>query len=109
MSQENVEIVRRMYEAYVSGDADRALAHFHPDVAADFSIRGDTGPTNGREALGQTVATWVRTWDDYSEQIESIRDVGDTVCVVATQGPRKGRRRCDREPVGGSSTRSKKG
>jgi len=32
MSQENVEVVRRMYEAFHSGDADGALAHFDPDV-----------------------------------------------------------------------------
>ncbi len=54
-------------------------------VAADFSIRGDTGPTEGREALRETVAAWVTTWDDYSEQVEEIRDFGDTVCVIATQ------------------------
>ena len=32
MSQENVEIVRRMYEAFHSDDADGALTHFDPDV-----------------------------------------------------------------------------
>ncbi len=85
MSRENVEVVRRMYEAYLAGDVDRALAHFHPDVAADFSVRGDTGPTEGRQALSQTVASWVGTWDDYSEQVEEIHDLGDTVCVIATQ------------------------
>ena len=73
MSEENVEIVRRMFEAYVAGDVDRALAHFHPDVAADFSVRGHTGPTEGREAMSETVAKWVRTWDDYSERIDDMR------------------------------------
>ena len=92
-----MEIVRRMYEAYLAGDVDRALAHFHRDVAADFRIRGDTGPTVGREALGGTVATWVNTWDDYSEQIEDIRDLGGTVCVIATaKRPREGKRPRDR-------------
>ena len=68
MSQENVEIVRRMHETYLAGDVNRALDYFHPDVAADFSVRGDTGPTTGREALDKTVTAWVSTWDD-SEQI----------------------------------------
>jgi ketosteroid isomerase-like protein len=85
MSQRSVEIVREMYAAYLAGDVDRALAHFHPDVAADFSVRGDTGPTRGRDALSETVMTWLGTWDDYSEQIEEIRDLGDTVCVTARQ------------------------
>ena len=77
--------MRRMYEAYLTGDVNRALAYFHPEVAADFSIRGDANPTTGREALGETVATWVNTFDDYSEQIEGIHDAGDSVCVDATQ------------------------
>jgi ketosteroid isomerase-like protein len=85
MSQENVEIVVRMYEAYLAGDADRALAYCDPNIEADFSIRGDTGVRQGREALAEIVASWVGTWDDYSERIEEVRDLGDTVCVIATQ------------------------
>ena len=85
MSEENLRIVMQMYEAYLAGDVDRALAYFHPDVAADFSVRGDTAPTKGRDALSETVATWVSTWDDYSERIEDVRDIGNTVCVIATQ------------------------
>ena len=85
MSEENVRIVMQMYEAYLAGDVDRALAYFHPDVAADFSVRGDTAPTEGRNALSETVATWVSTWDDYSERITDVRDTGNTVCVIATQ------------------------
>ena len=85
MSEENVRIVMQMYEAYLAGDVDQALAYFHPDVAADFSVRGDTAPTEGRNALSETVATWVSTWDDYSERITDVRDTGNTVCVIATQ------------------------
>ena len=33
MSQENVEIVRRMYDAFHAGDVERALSHFDPNVA----------------------------------------------------------------------------
>ena len=85
MSQENVEIIRLMYEAYLAGEADRALAFFDADVSVDFTVRGDTGVSRGRDALSQTVATWVGVWDDYSERIEEIHDLGDKVCVIATQ------------------------
>jgi|SRR5215212_64328 len=85
MSQENVEIVRLMYGAYLAGDVERALAYFHPDVSVDFTVRVDTGVREGREALSEIVATWVGTWEDYSERIDEIRDLGDTVCVIATQ------------------------
>jgi len=85
VSQEDVEIVRRMYEAYVAGDAERSLSFVHPDVAVDFSVRGDTSPSRGREALAANVGTWIGTWEDYAEEIREVRDLGDRVCVVATQ------------------------
>jgi ketosteroid isomerase-like protein len=44
MSQENVEVVRQMYEVFHSGDADGALAHFDPNVVVDASrARPDGG------------------------------------------------------------------
>jgi ketosteroid isomerase-like protein len=48
MTQENVEIVRRMYDAFYSGDADGALAHFDPEVVVDAS----KGRPRGRRATG---------------------------------------------------------
>jgi hypothetical protein len=59
MSQENVEVVRRMYEAFHSGDAERALAHFAPDVVVDATMRVDAGIGHGREELNAIVGRWV--------------------------------------------------
>ena len=88
MSEENVEIVRRMYEAYLAGDTDQALTCFHPNVVADFRVRGDTGVRQGREALNELIATWVDAWDDYSDRVDEIRDLGESVLVIATQSGR---------------------
>jgi ketosteroid isomerase-like protein len=85
MSRENVELVREMYEAYLAGDAKRSLAFFHPDVEVDFSVRVDIGVTRGRDAVAQVVSSWIATWDEYTEELREIRDLGDQVCVVAMQ------------------------
>jgi ketosteroid isomerase-like protein len=85
MSRENVELVRRMYEAYLGGNAEVALAYFHPEVEVDFSVRVDAARGKGRDELARIVASWIGTWDGYLEEIDEIRDLGDTVCVVATQ------------------------
>ena len=37
MSQENVEVVRRMYEAVAAGDSEAVLAKYDPGVEFDFS------------------------------------------------------------------------
>jgi ketosteroid isomerase-like protein len=85
MSQENVEVVRRMYEAFHSGDFDGALAHFDPDVLIDATMRVDAGIGRGREELFAIVGGWLGAFDDWREEIEEMRDLGRHVCVVSTQ------------------------
>jgi ketosteroid isomerase-like protein len=85
MSQENVEIVRRMYETFHRGDFDGALAYFDPEVEVDASVRVDEGISHGRAAVSTMVARWVGAWDDWREEIEEMRDLGSHVVVVSTQ------------------------
>jgi len=59
MSQENVEVVRRMYEAFHSGDAEGALAHFDPEVVVDATMRVDAGIGHGREELSAIISRWL--------------------------------------------------
>ena len=85
MSGEDVAIVRRMYDAFRSGDAEGALDHFAPDVTVCTPTRPDAVVGKGREALAQTIASWVESFDDWREEIEAIRDLGDHVLVEAKQ------------------------
>jgi ketosteroid isomerase-like protein len=85
MSQENVEIVRRMYEAYHGGDVDAALSYYDPEVVVDASFRVDGGIGHGHEGLSRIIRTWVGTFDDWREEIEEIRDLGSHVLVLSTQ------------------------
>ena len=74
MSQENVEIVRRMYQAYLQGDADGALAYFDPQVEADNSRRVGGGIGHGREELRGIVAEYAGAFEEFREEIEEMRD-----------------------------------
>ncbi|HYI37258.1 MAG TPA: nuclear transport factor 2 family protein [Thermoleophilaceae bacterium] len=85
MSQENVEIVREMYKAFHSGDAEGALAHFDPEVEVDASSRVDGEVGRGHEDLARIISQWTDAFEAWREDIEGIRDAGDRVCVVATQ------------------------
>jgi ketosteroid isomerase-like protein len=85
MSDQNVEVVRRMYEARESGDAAGALAQFHPEVVVDATARGDAAIGQGREELAAIIAEWTGEFDEWREEVEEMRDLGDSVCVVATQ------------------------
>jgi hypothetical protein len=72
MSQENVEMIERMYEAFYRGNAEGALANFDPEVEVDASVRVDVGIVHGREGVRATVARWVGAWDEWREEIEEI-------------------------------------
>jgi len=94
MSQENVEIVRRMYEAFHGGDAEGALSYFDPNVLVDTSsARPDGVIGKGREHLSATIGGWVGTWEEWREEIEEMRDLGNRVLVLSVQrGRGKGSR-----------------
>jgi ketosteroid isomerase-like protein len=85
MSQENVELLRRMYEAFYRGDFEGALAYFDPEVEVDASMRVDEGIGRGRDAVYAMVARWLGAWDEWREEIEEIRDLGGHVLVASKQ------------------------
>ena len=85
MSQENVAVVRRMYDAFHSGDAEGAVGHFAPDVTVDARDHPDAQAGKGHEALVRIIGGWVAAFDDWSEEIEEIRDLRDHVLVAAKQ------------------------
>ena len=85
MSEENVELVKRMLAHFHAGDAEGALACFTEDVIVQVPHRPDVTGGRGREALGAVVGSWVEPWEDWSEEINEVRDLGDQVMVVSTQ------------------------
>jgi ketosteroid isomerase-like protein len=85
MSQEDVELIRDMYAAFAAGDAERALAYFDEEAVIDATARIDGGIGRGREGFVEVIGPWVAAFDDWHEEVEEVHDLGDRVCVVATQ------------------------
>lgn len=85
MSQENVELVKRMLALFHAGDGEGALACFSPHVVTEAPARPDVTGGRGREALGKLIGGWVSAWEDWREQIDEVRDLGDRVMVISTQ------------------------
>ena len=83
MSEENVEIVRRAYEVWNTGDMDALRELYDPGII----WRGpegwpEPGPYAGREAVMGQVEQMRETWDtDSFELISELIDVGDRVAV----------------------------
>ena len=80
MSRENVEIVRRMYDAFARGDYETSLSYNDSEI--EFSQPGDEpggGTYHGHEGVIEAFAKWLGAWDDYGVEAEELIDFGDDV------------------------------
>src|SRR5437764_8561370 len=82
MSQENVEVVRRLHEAWLCGDNDGALACFDPEAVTDMTVRPDGQIYHGPEGMYEAMRIWVETWDEYRFAPERYLDAGDDKVVL---------------------------
>lgn len=93
MSQENVEIVRRAYDALNQGDWDGFFRDMHPD----FEMTTQRGPGAGthrrREGVQGFGEDYIAAFDNMVFEPDEVLENGDQVVVLVT---RRGR------PKGGS-------
>jgi ketosteroid isomerase-like protein len=83
MSQENVEIVRRVFDARNRGDAEAAIACADPDIEFDFSTSPGpwAGIHRGVEAIRQLWEEAAEAFAEFSWEPEEFIEVGDAVVV----------------------------
>jgi len=81
MSQENVEVVRTMWEAFLRRDFDKALSRFHPDVEWDGTNLPDGKISHGHEAILDHTARWAGQWESWTVELGEFLDAGDDVVV----------------------------
>ena len=100
MSEENVEVVRRGYEAFARGDLDGVLEIMDPDVEWAPVIAPILGvePVRGKDALRRFFTEdLVQGFDDFEATPVSIEDLGAETVLVNTHY--FGRGRASRVPV----------
>jgi ketosteroid isomerase-like protein len=86
MSEENVEMIRRAYEAYERGDLDAAVADLAPDCEykAAGTVPGRTGTYLGPEGYKEFVTWLTEEFSDSHAQVDALIDAGDSVVLGAT-------------------------
>jgi hypothetical protein len=58
MSQENVELVQQMWEAFLANDLQAALSSYHPDVVWDGTNLPDGKVGRGLDAIMDHITRW---------------------------------------------------
>ncbi len=86
MSQENIEVVSKIYDAFARGDIDSVLAQVDPEIEFDLSDRlPDEGVHRGREDYRQFLERTFELWADFHVEVEDLLDAGDaTVALIHT-------------------------
>jgi ketosteroid isomerase-like protein len=91
MSQENVEIVRKVFDAMAAGDREQGLAYADPSIVVDATRRVFNPKTyRGLEGLEQLSADVDEVWEDFVSEPDEYLDAGDQV-VVSGRVTGKGR------------------
>jgi ketosteroid isomerase-like protein len=86
MSEENVEIVRKAYEAFDHGDLTTLLAHFDPEVVSyTASPLPDPMEHVGHEGILQWIDNWTGAFEEFEMEPTEYIDLGDKVIVCALQ------------------------
>jgi ketosteroid isomerase-like protein len=82
MSQENVEVVRRLIEAWDRGDYSAAWDSIDPDIAVNVAYHADLdGTYRGHAGLAELMATFWAAFERPRIEIEHAMPVGDDVVV----------------------------
>jgi ketosteroid isomerase-like protein len=82
MSQQNVEVVRRMWDAFLKQDLRTALSFYARDVEWDGTNLPDWQIGRGHEAITDHIRRWADQWDGWSVEVEHVIDAGGEHVVV---------------------------
>ena len=81
MSGENVETIRRLYEAWLADDYDTVFQTYHPDIRLNADPEASwvgIGETyEGHAGLRRYMAAVYEAFEDYRPEVEELLDIGD--------------------------------
>ena len=83
IQERNVELTRRGFDAYNSGDYEALVALLHEDVElhADDELL-NSGDFRGPEGLLQWSAEWEEAWEEFRVEARAVEPLGDHYVLV---------------------------
>jgi ketosteroid isomerase-like protein len=81
MSQENVEIVRRVYEGWSRGDFSETEL-FDPEIEFEMVDWPHPAKSRGIDAMAETWLATLAAWKDFRAVPDEVIDHGDNVLVL---------------------------
>ena len=92
MSQENVELVTRMYDLWNRGDIDGATEMFDREVVwHGYTHLPDSGRRDGVDAVRAWVTDFAGAWGEIRVSIERLVEIGDDAVLALVRMSGRGR------------------
>jgi ketosteroid isomerase-like protein len=93
MSQENVEVVRRQFQACRDGTLDDAAKYWHPDIEwrAIEGAADDVGVIRGESRLRGYYQDWIDIMDAMEAHVEEVLFDGDERVAAVIRNSGRGR------------------
>jgi uncharacterized protein len=88
MSEENVAVVRRAFDAYTRGDIDGVLRLCADNIliTQPQEVPGVAPQQRGHQGVLEAFGIWPEQWDDFRVEIKQVlADPGDSVVVTTRQ------------------------
>jgi ketosteroid isomerase-like protein len=97
MSEENVEIVRQLHEAFARRDNKSPFAVYDPDIEYDLSrapglvLPGKEAIYHGHDGVRRYWRSWLQAWGSVDAPVEQMLDAGDEVVVLMGRATLRGK------------------
>jgi uncharacterized protein len=92
MSREDVEVVRRIYDAAARRDSEAVLERYDPAVELDARALGLVAPNDGtyrgHKGLRALFGEWHEAWGEIEYSYDELIDAGDQVISVVERHAR---------------------
>jgi ketosteroid isomerase-like protein len=87
MSQQNVEIVRKLMTDFQHRDHERAFEYYDPEIEWDARGVADSIPDlarvyHGHEGVRAYWRSWLSAWKDLQFELEDVLDGGDEIVAL---------------------------
>jgi ketosteroid isomerase-like protein len=78
-------------EAWLSGDAERALSFYSPEVETAAPDWMNVGEFRGHDGLAKMTEIWNEAWEEWKYELLDVRAVGERHVVARVQVGGRGR------------------
>jgi ketosteroid isomerase-like protein len=83
MSEENIELIRRVNDSFIAGDWDEALSAYSENVELDTTRMPGGGIYRGPEGAREYFIGWLGAWDNFHAERLDLIDTGGTVVLLS--------------------------